>query len=51
MAWATFVLLNLGLLLRALGEPAIVPLLGRLAEVGAALAFTLHAWPRVKALG
>lgn len=54
MAWLAFGLLNAGVLLAAggwlLGAPAVVPLLGRLAEVGAAIAFAVHAWPRVKPL-
>ncbi len=53
-AWVAFVLLNLGVLLAglggALGAAMPILLLGRLAEAGAALAFTLHAWPRVRPL-
>jgi len=33
-----------------LGAPPAIPLLGRLAEAGAAIAFVLHAWPRVRPL-
>ncbi|MBI3329087.1 MAG: hypothetical protein HYZ81_20585 [Nitrospinae bacterium] len=51
-AWLAFGCLNIGVLLAGvgwtLGVPAIVPFLGRLAEVGAAVAFAVHAWPRVK---
>jgi len=53
-AWLAFGLLNIGVLLAGvgwtLGVPPIVPLLGRLAELGAAIAFAVHAWPRVKPL-
>lgn len=54
-AWAAFILLNTGIWLAGLslvfnGLPW-VPLLGRLAEVSAAAAFALHAWPRVKPAG
>lgn len=52
LAWAAYGLLNLGIALVAasvffLSTPALV-FYGRLAEVGAAVAFALHAWPRVK---
>jgi hypothetical protein len=55
LAWLAFVLLNLGVWLAGLGplltaSPAL-PFLGRAAELLAALAFALHAWPRVKAVG
>ena len=54
-AGAAFVLLNTGIWLIGLSlvinGPSWVPLLGRLAEVGAAAAFALHAWPRVKPAG
>lgn len=54
-AWAAFVLLNVGVWLTglgiALGAPAWAPLAGRLAEVGAAVAFAVHAWPRIKPAG
>jgi heme/copper-type cytochrome/quinol oxidase subunit 1 len=54
MAWLAFGLLNAGVLLAAggwlLGAPPAVPLLGRLAEAGAAMAFAVHAWPRIKPL-
>ena len=54
-AWAAFILLNTGIWLAGLSivfnGPPWVPLLGRLAEVAAAAAFALHAWPRVKPAG
>ena len=53
-AWLGFALLNVGVLLVGvgwtLGAPALIPFLGRLAEGGAAVAFAVHAWPRVKPL-
>ena len=52
LAWG---LLNLGVLMAGfgwmLGAPALIPLLGRGAEAGAAVAFAVHAWSRVKPLG
>lgn len=54
-AWAAFVLLNAGIWLAAAGalvSAAIwLPVLGRLLEAGAAAAFAISAWPRVKAAG
>lgn len=54
-AWLAFALLNLGVWLAgvgpALGGPAAMLLLGRLAEVGAVVAFAGHAWPRLKPPG
>ena len=54
-AWAAFVLINLGVWLAGMGAtlaaPAWIILAGRAAEAGAALAFALHAWPRVKPPG
>lgn len=54
-AWAAFILLNAGIWFVGLGplfqQPALaawIPFLGRLAECSAALAFALHAWPRIK---
>jgi hypothetical protein len=44
LAWAAFVLVNLGVLLVGAGQPAA----GRGAEAMAAIAFAAHAWPRVK---
>jgi hypothetical protein len=52
LAWLAFGLINAGVLLAGVGwmtgAPSLVPFLGRLAEAGAALAFVMHAWPRVK---
>lgn len=52
--WVAFSLLNVGVLLVGVGwtvgAPALIPFLGRLAEAGAAVAFAVHAWPRVKPL-
>jgi len=52
LAWLAFGLLNTGVMLAAMAPvitaPPLVTLLGRSAEAGAALAFALHAWPRVK---
>lgn len=54
-AWLAFWLLNAGVWLAgigpALGAPAIVLLLGRLAEAIAVAAFAMHAWPRIKPPG
>lgn len=54
-AWLAFYLLNVGIWMvgvaPALGLQGIVPLLGRVAELGAAIAFALHAWPRIKPPG
>ena len=53
-AWAAFVLLNVGVWMagtgRLLGFPAWMAVAGRAAEAGAAIAFAIHAWPRVKPL-
>jgi hypothetical protein len=53
-AWAAFVLLNAGVLLVGLGSlwdaSGWLFVIGRVAEVAAAMAFTVHAWPRVKPL-
>lgn len=53
-AWAAFVLLNAGVWLAGAGAslaaPAVIPFLGRAAEVGAAVAFAVHAWPRIRPL-
>jgi hypothetical protein len=55
LAWLACVLLNLGVAAAGLGQwlggPPAIPLLGRALELLAALAFAVHAWPRVKALG
>lgn len=52
LAWAAYLLLNLGVALVTLSVFFLsTPLLvfyGRLAEVGAVVAFALHAWPRIK---
>jgi hypothetical protein len=54
-AWLAFGLLNLGVWLVGLGPllgaPLFVGLAGRLAEAGAAAAFALHAWSRIKPPG
>jgi len=54
-AWLAFVLLNLGVIAAALGPPlagiALALPLGRGAEAGAAVAFAIHAWPRVRRVG
>lgn len=53
-AWASYFLLNAGILLAAaaaLGGPGWLPLLGRLLEATAAVAFAVNAWPRVKPAG
>lgn len=53
--WVAWVLLNAGVLLagvgRSLGAPDAVVLAGRSAELLAAAAFAVAAWPRVKAFG
>ncbi len=53
-AWLAFFLINGGVWLAGmgatLGAPADVILLGRVLEAAAALAFAVHAWPRVKPL-
>ncbi|HXF64825.1 MAG TPA: hypothetical protein VNK95_24575 [Caldilineaceae bacterium] len=50
--WMSFILLNLGVWLVGLAPLApgatFLQLVGRLAEGAAALAFAIHAWPRVK---
>lgn len=55
LAWLAFGLLNAGVLAAGLGSwfagLAVVVTLGRLAELLAAGAFALHAWPRVKPPG
>jgi hypothetical protein len=54
LAWVAFALINVGVLMAGLGwmlaAPSLIPFLGRLAEAAAALAFALHAWPRLKSL-
>jgi hypothetical protein len=55
LAWLAFVLINVGVLCVGLGTPLRAPsailLVGRLAEAVAVMAFTAHAWPRIKPLG
>ncbi|RME44849.1 MAG: hypothetical protein D6796_11265 [Caldilineae bacterium] len=54
-AWLAFGLLNAGVWLAGAGLAAgvtpLIPLLGRLAEAGAAAAFLFHAWTRIKPPG
>ena len=54
-AWLAFVLLNGGVLMVGigwtLGAPALIPLPGRIAEAGSAVAFGVHAWQRVRPFG
>ena len=54
-AWLAFLLLNLGIGLVCVapisGVPAGAALLGRVLEAGAAVAFAIHAWPRIKPPG
>lgn len=54
-AWLAFALINLGVWLAGLGPilgaPPLMLLAGRLAEAGAAAAFGLHAWSRIKPPG
>jgi len=55
LAWASYGLLNVGIAL-SIGItlfPGVtgLALLARLAQVGAVLAFAIHAWPRVKPAG
>ena len=51
-AWLAFALLNAGVIAVSVsalfGTPVFLTLLGRLSETGSALAFAVHAWPRVK---
>jgi heme/copper-type cytochrome/quinol oxidase subunit 1 len=55
IAWLAFVLFNGGVLLVGvswrLRAPALIPLLGRIAEAGSAVAFGVHAWRRVRPSG
>jgi hypothetical protein len=55
LGWIAYTLLNIGVLSVGLGlwlnAPPIVPLIGRVAELLAAISFMLHAWPRIKAPG
>jgi len=51
-AWLAFVLLNAGVLLVAVSSLSAASggarLLGRVAEAAAAMAFAVHAWPRIR---
>ena len=53
--WLAYALLNVGVLSVGVGQwlaaPAIIPLLGRVAEGLAVLSFAAHAWPRIKPPG
>ena len=55
LAWLSYGLLNLGVVLSAagalIGLPAMVPSIGHAVQAMAAGAFALHAWPRVKIFG
>jgi cbb3-type cytochrome oxidase subunit 1 len=55
IAWLAFSLLNVGVWLAALslllGASPYFTFAGRLAEAGAAIAFAVHAWPRIKPPG
>jgi hypothetical protein len=55
LGWLAYILLNAGVLSAGLGQwlgaPPIIPLLGRVLEMLAALSFALHVWPRVKPIG
>jgi hypothetical protein len=55
LAWLAYLALNTGVLLAGLGPvvglPPIAILVGRAAEVMAAVLFAANAWPRVKPLG
>lgn len=55
LVWIALGLLNAGVWLVGLGPllrlSASLTLIGRLAQVGAAAAFALHAWPRIKPPG
>ncbi|MCS7222409.1 MAG: hypothetical protein RML36_04080 [Anaerolineae bacterium] len=53
LAWLAYGLLNLGVWMAGIGSLIGVPMVlaGRIAEVASAIAFAVHAWPRVKPLG
>lgn len=54
MLWAVYALLNAGIAAVMIGTwagLAPVSLGGRIAEASAAVAFALHAWPRIKPPG
>lgn len=52
LAWFSVVLLNFGVWLAGVGPlvsiPHWLPFMGRIAEAAAAIAFAIHAWPRVR---
>jgi hypothetical protein len=54
LAWLAFALINAGVLMAGvgamLGASPLISFLGRLTEAAAAVAFALHAWPRLKPL-
>lgn len=54
-AWASYALLNLGVVVAGLGPlfglTSVAPLLGHTAQGIAAAAFASHAWPRIKVFG
>jgi hypothetical protein len=53
-AWLAFGLINVGVIMVSVGwtwgAPSFIPLVGRVAEAGAAVAFAVHAWGRLKPL-
>jgi cbb3-type cytochrome oxidase subunit 1 len=53
-AWLAFGLINVGVIMVSVGwtwsAPSFIPLVGRVAEGGAAVAFAVHAWGRLKPL-
>ena len=55
LAWLSYGLLNIGVILAAfgstIGPDSLLPLLGHVGQVLAAGAFGLHAWPRIKVFG
>jgi hypothetical protein len=55
LAWFSYILLNAGLWMYQLSplfhEITWLPLVSRLVETSAAVAFVMHAWPRVKPTG
>jgi hypothetical protein len=56
LGWTSYLLLNAGLILRAVGEPSLalgartgwILVLAALLQLGAGWAFILNTWPRVK---
>ena len=55
LAWLSYALLNLGVVLAAggavIGLPAVLPSIGHAVQAMAAATFALHAWPRIKVFG